>query len=342
MERSAPSAIHLYRDLDESTYANPLTRDDELVEGVDYKMVYNATNDTIDLVPFSGVWPQGYDYTIVVDQTVRDRANNPLQPNRFVAPFVGLTVFRISLAGLDYGDAPDSYKTLESSFGPKHVVWKQFHLGRDVTTETEAHATATADGDAADDGVLVAGGTAMLAGEETVVTISATMQNTNLQDLYGDVAYVSAWFDFNRDGDFLDAGEHVTEDITAGHDALEVHDGVNTFNIQVPGLTSGVVRARFRFGSVESEVVNPTAGEASDGEIEDYEFNIVDFLKDFGDAPANYPVTIANNGAWHATNKNSDLYLGANSAPDNELDGKPMPMRRGMTSARSTTKTGWI
>ena len=327
------SAIHLYRDLDESTYLDPATRDPELVEGIDYKMVYNATNDTIDLIPLAGLWAEGFDYTIVLDQTIRDLANNALQPNRFSGTFNGLTVFNISLAGLDFGDAPDDpsnpndYPTLLASNGPRHVVWSDFHLGAGVSSESDARTTADADGDTFDDGVILSG-SGMLSNATAALTINVTMQNPSLLAEHGDTAYVAAWFDFERDGDFGGPGDHFQ--------VISVHDGANSMAVPVPAGVGGPVFARFRFGSVLSEVTSLT-GQASDGEVEDYVFHVVDYLKDFGDAPngtsaqgtpQTYPTTVANNGAWHATNLNPDLYLGS-VPPDSELDGKPSADGRG-------------
>lgn len=275
------SAIHLYRDLDESTYLDPATRDPELVEGIDYKMVYNATNDTIDLIPLAGLWAEGFDYTIVLDQTIRDLANNALQPNRFSGTFNGLTVFNISLAGLDFGDAPDDpsnpndYPTLLASNGPRHVVWSDFHLGAGVSSESNARTTADADGDTFDDGVILSG-SGMLSNATAALTINVTMQNPSLLAEHGDTAYVAAWFDFERDGDFGGPGDHFQ--------VISVHDGANSMAVPVPAGVGGPVFARFRFGSVLSEVTSLT-GQASDGEVEDYVFHVVDYLKDFGDAP---------------------------------------------------------
>ena len=139
---------------------------------------------------------------------------------------------------------------------------------------------------------------------------------------------MAAWFDFERDGDFGGPGDHFQ--------VISVHDGANSMAVPVPAGVGGPVFARFRFGSVLSEVTSLT-GQASDGEVEDYVFHVVDYLKDFGDAPngtsaqgtpQTYPTTVANNGAWHATNLNPDLYLGS-VPPDSELDGKPSADGRG-------------
>ena len=319
------SAIHLYRDLDEATYLNPLTRDPELVEGIDYKMVYNATNDTIDLIPLAGLWAEGYDYTIVLDQTIRDRANNALQPNRYSGTFNGLTVFQISLAGLDFGDAPDSYKTALDSDGPRHVIYGGFHLGAGVDSETDANPSANADADLFDDGISLSG-SGLLAGHQATVTITASLQNPNLTSLYGSSAYVYFWIDFDNDGVFEDNQYEAFQKI--------VVDGVNTIDIDVPdeidgNPVSGEVKARFRLGYVKNEV-NVPYGQASDGEVEDYVFEVVESLRDFGDAPNDathsYPVVQSLGGAWHTvkspTVNATTVFLGA-VPPDSELNGVP-------------------
>ncbi len=318
------TAIHLYRDLNEATYADVGTRDPELVEGVDYKFVYNATNDTIDLVPLSGVWPQGFDYTIVVDQTIRDRANNPLLPNRFTAPFLGMTVFRISLAGLDFGDAPDSYKVLQSSNGPRHVIWRDFYLGAGVTSETDATTSTTASIDPMDDGVMFSSST-MAAGENDTVKINVTMGNSALQAKYGNQAYVAAWFDFGQDGKFdydPSSGTGINGDF---YQVIQVGDGETLLNLPVPAGVDGMVMARFRFGSVLDEVKS-VAGEASDGEVEDYVINVVDHPMDYGDAPDSFG-TVYERDANGVVIRNGARHVIAgptiNALADADLNGQP-------------------
>jgi hypothetical protein len=339
------SAVHLYRDLDESTYADPATRDPELVQDTDYKMVYNATNDTIDLIPLAGLWAEGYDYTIVLDNTIRDRANNSLQPNRFSGPFNGKTVFEISLAGLDFGDAPDGYQTLLDSNGPRHVIYGGFHLGNGVTSETDARVSADADGDSLDDGVTIPGSGLLLGETGVVITLDVSMQNQNLIDLYGDDAIVYAWFDFNNNNVF-----ELSE-----REEKVVQDGLNTMYIDIPDTIPDnpnaapgdpkTIAARFRLGTVDSmggNVVSVPFGEARDGEVEDYMFPIVDSLKDFGDAPSSYPVAGAG-AAWHKTNVSVPgdpiVYLGTEK-PDSELDGAPSIAADGDDLTRTDDEDG--
>ncbi|MCO6455986.1 MAG: DVUA0089 family protein [Pirellulaceae bacterium] len=78
---------------------------------------------------------------------------------------------------------------------------------------------------------------------------------------------VDGWVDFNRDGDFNDAGEQVfaSQQLAAGR---------NEFTIQTPPATSvvGLTLARFRYSSTGG--LTPT-GLFADGEVEDYVIDIL-------------------------------------------------------------------
>lgn len=65
-----PSAVHVFCD-----YA-------KLTLGVDYLFRYNATTKVIDLIPTPGTWFPLHIYTIVLDNTIKDRAGEALQPNQ--------------------------------------------------------------------------------------------------------------------------------------------------------------------------------------------------------------------------------------------------------------------
>ncbi|MEZ6086543.1 MAG: GEVED domain-containing protein [Pirellulaceae bacterium] len=78
---------------------------------------------------------------------------------------------------------------------------------------------------------------------------------------------LDAWIDFNRDGDWNDAGEQIAANI-------DVTGGLNLISFQVPaGSASGSAAARFRL-STEGGLA-PT-GAAADGEVEDYLFSLID------------------------------------------------------------------
>ncbi|MCM4154352.1 hypothetical protein DHD05_22440 [Arenibacter sp. N53] len=79
---------------------------------------------------------------------------------------------------------------------------------------------------------------------------------------------LNAWIDFNRDGDFDDAGEKIASDIAPS-------GGNITLNVLVPLSSNvGTSYARFRFSSETG--LPPGNSEAADGEVEDYQLIIYD------------------------------------------------------------------
>ena len=98
--------------------------------------------------------------------------------------------------------------------------------------------------------------------------------------------YLSAWIDFNRDGDFDDPGEQIAA-------SKEVWAGDNVIWYNVPRwAVPGDAHARFRFTDQEgmldwfgNEIMLPDgSSELVRGEVEDYEIIIKPGM-DFGDAP---------------------------------------------------------
>ena len=77
--------------------------------------------------------------------------------------------------------------------------------------------------------------------------------------------YLQAWFDFNGDGDFDDAGEQVGKDLNGS-------TGTVTVSVSVPADAKiGQTYARFRY-STEQGI--GSTGKAKDGEVEDVMFEI--------------------------------------------------------------------
>ncbi|HDM8234257.1 TPA: LruC domain-containing protein, partial [Vibrio campbellii] len=111
---------------------------------------------------------------------------------------------------IDFGDAPDTYSTTLASNGPRHEVDGTTYLGSvapdgDVGGQADDNAVDTAD----EEGVgFVA---ALDPGLSSVIEVTASTSG-----------YLSAWFDWNRDGDFADAGEQVFTDelLSAGSNTL--------------------------------------------------------------------------------------------------------------------------
>jgi len=77
---------------------------------------------------------------------------------------------------------------------------------------------------------------------------------------------LAVWIDFNRDGDFSDAGEQVVCDID--------NYGEGTFNVTIPADASlGSTRLRVRTKYIGSDCGTP-CGSTANGEVEDYTINI--------------------------------------------------------------------
>lgn len=151
----------------------------------------------------------------------------------------------------DFGDAPSFYPVSLSANGARHLVQPSIYLGNGVTVEPDGLASETASGDA-DDGVLF--GSQLIPGSPTVLRLHAST--------YG---VVSAWIDFNHDGDWSDQGEQVLVD-------APVEPGPNSRSVHIPGTAQiGPSYARFRYSTVAG--LTPV-GQAPNGEVEDYLVNI--------------------------------------------------------------------
>ena len=156
-------------------------------------------------------------------------------------------------AGGVFGDAPDpTYPTLLASNGPRHAVGA-LRLGVNIDSEADGQPTADATGDdlnGFDD-------------EDGVIFMSAIIPGSaaNVDVIASGPGLLNAWYDFNLNGSFLDAGEQIFTD-----QALAA--GINSLGFSVPaGAVMGDTFARFRFDSGGG--LSPT-GLAADGEVEDY------------------------------------------------------------------------
>lgn len=218
--------------------------------------------------------------------------------------------------GYDYGDAKDpSYPTTLAHNGASQRVLAGFSLGGavDVDDGTLQNADATADG-ADEDGV-------------TFLDPFVPGQVVEIQVIHSRPAghapgRLSAWIDWNADGDWADAGERVIN-----HQLLL--NRTNLFPVTVPaGSAIGITFSRFRLSSDQAQGFAGPSEES--GEVEDYSINIVtgggggpggEATHDFGDAPDTYKTTLAQDGARHA--RDPELYLGL--FRDLEPDGQPSP-----------------
>ena len=217
---------------------------------------------------------------------------------------------------LDYGDAPDpSYPTLHANDGARHFVVPSadgflLTLGARVDAELDGQPTPFASGDDAlgpfDD-------------EDGVAFLNPLQPGAmaNIEVWASGEGKLDAWADFNKNGSWMDPGEHIfiSEPLAAN---------LNALSFAVPGAAvPGDTYLRFR---LSSHGMLAPIGTAQDGEVEDYLVKIEEdggpnpnAPKDWGDAPDSYPVTDLNSGAFHLLI--NDLMLG--SAVDSEGNGQP-------------------
>jgi len=196
---------------------------------------------------------------------------------------------------MDFGDAPDftgapfRYPT---TFGgivgdpARHILAANGpRLGPTIDPEPDGQPTLTALGDDTnalfpgvpddEDGITASGGVPIELVSLTLGgVINVEVNNTAAPGL------LNAWFDWNQDGDWNDAGEQVAANVAAPA-------GVTILPVPIPfGMTPGsFVYSRYRLSTVAG--LTPK-GAAADGEVEDYRQIVEGTTEpnlDFGDAP---------------------------------------------------------
>ncbi len=168
-----------------------------------------------------------------------------------------------SISGFDFGDAPDSYKTLTASGGPRHAINPNIYLG---TTPPDSEVNGQPSADAMGDnnnGVNDEDGVAAFPAL-TTATVSYSL-NVIANNTTGASANLVGWIDFNRNGVF-DPGEGVSVVVPNG-----TVNGTVTLNwTGLSGLVAGITYARFRLTTDTSITTSTPGGTAFDGEVEDY------------------------------------------------------------------------
>ena len=177
---------------------------------------------------------------------------------------------------VDFGDAPDSYASIEASDGARHTLSPGApYLGSCVDADDGSAESVGAD---ADDN-SAAGGLALVNGscdtandDEDGVVFPALMypgqQNAAITVTTANTSacVLSAWIDFDLSGTFNGANEQVITNVTQAAGVTIQHA------ISIPGSAQiGGSYARFRCSS-ESNL--SAIGAAVDGEVEDYAISI--------------------------------------------------------------------
>ena len=183
-------------------------------------------------------------------------------------------------ATIDFGDAPASYGTLLQDNGARHALDGQTYLGFNAPTGKYNGPDNSAFEDPDDDGVGFV--TALQTGLDSVIQVVASTEG-----------YLNAWFDWNRDGDFDDAGEQLLT-------AYPLTAGANNLIVRIPeGAQAGQTWARFRFS--QQATLNAFGGSTS-GEVEDYSVAIDSVNLSYTHYPsANSWTTLAFEDNWPQT-----------------------------------------
>ncbi|MBN1886959.1 MAG: hypothetical protein JW850_03180 [Thermoflexales bacterium] len=237
--------------------------------------VYSGLIET----PYPWGWTTRPRYSVPFGNDAAIKISDPLTPtvgSEYVAGEQVMDVtgaawdmaFELTSPDYDFGDAPErsvaaGYPTRLSSDGARHLISPGLYLGASVDAEADGQPTDQADGDDLnpprgiddEDGVVLP---LLMPGQPAVLEVTASAPG-----------YLNAWIDFNADTDWSDAGEQVFS-------GTLLVTGVNTLNVPVPSGAAGATFARFRFSSAAS--LSP-AGEAPDGEVEDYRLEFVTWGK---------------------------------------------------------------
>lgn len=176
---------------------------------------------------------------------------------------VNFLIDQIATLGPDFGDAPAPYPTTLAQNGARHELARDFGLGLLRDGEPDGQPSPLANGDDVtgiddEDGVVFSSIYLTPGGLGTaVVTVQAVGRYPGK---------LQGFIDFNRDGDWDDAGERIVLNLT-------LPTGTHTINFAVPSnAVQGATFARFRYGYEHN--LGPT-GPALIGEVEDYRVFIV-------------------------------------------------------------------
>jgi len=273
----------------------------------------NTLFQPINVVP-------GQTYRVKI--AVADAQDRAWDSAAFIHPLFSSGTF----AGFDYGDAPNSYRTLTSSGGPGHGVNANIFIGTVPDNEITGIPSVGADGDdnnqfPPDDEDGVASFPVLLSNASTYSV------NVNVTNNSGSSARLVGWIDFDGSGSFeSDEGTQtlVANGTTSGSVAL------NWSGAGVSGMVGGSTYARFRLSSDLGLSILTTGGAMSDGEVEDFTLPIssVTFNKYVSTNPScsdtleSLVVTVGTNVyyCYSVTNPNASAFTVTASSDDQGHD----------------------
>ena len=313
---------------------------DALITGwidFDQNGVWDAENEFI-MLDFQGPGTHSWTFDVPVEAELGDTyARFRIGSEGSIAPtgpatdgeVEDYTVTIGAEANLDWGDAPSPYPTKLADNGPRHTTSGPFFgpAGDNPDADPDGQPNATATGDDTDgnndeDGV-------------TIPNLSPAQTVTIQYTVGGGGGKVKGWIDLNGDGDWDDPGELVVD---PGFRA----NGTYTQDLFVPlDAPAGPTYARFRIYN-GNDTIDYT-GPLANGEVEDHLVTIDPVTTiDWGDAPAPYPTTLADNGARHAIVPVGPYLGSALDVPDSEADGQPSPGADGDNLTGSNDENGIV
>jgi len=169
----------------------------------------------------------------------------------------------------DLGDAPVGFPTTLAEDGARHFQDGITYLGSCVDVESDGQPSSNATGDdlsASDPGSVI--GTCADGDDEDGVVLTSTLVpslTATLEVTASNVCVLSAWMDFNGDGDWSTPGD----DLFPGGQTLTA--GVNPLTIEVPDTATLGAEVAARFRCTTTGPLGFT-GQADNGEVEDYLF----------------------------------------------------------------------
>jgi large repetitive protein len=170
---------------------------------------------------------------------------------------------------VDFGDAPASYGVAS------HGFVDGLTLGTAWDSEQSSQFSAAADGDDIN-GSIGAGGVTVddedgvLLSRPLVAGSSNNRFSITATNTTGVTSYLQGWIDFNRDGDFADAGEKIISNLALGSGTTDVSFAAPATAV----LGDTFVRLRY---STEQNLT--ATGATGSGEVEDYRMTVVATLE---------------------------------------------------------------
>ncbi|MEL6660054.1 MAG: GEVED domain-containing protein, partial [Bacteroidota bacterium] len=254
--------------------------------------------------------------------------------------------YEISVMGYDYGDLADAgagtgeqdYETESANGGPRHKIVTDdmgnvtLKIGALIDDEGDGQESADADGDGDDEDGFDP--TAQMF--ETTVAQDITVPVMNMT---GGDAKLTMYVDWNNDGVFEDMYS-----VTVPNNATEA-----TLAAVTPPLTTALnqdIGVRFR---LTTDTAMDPNGEASDGEIEDYEITVMGYdygdLVDAGDGEGeqDYETATANGGPRHkiVSDDMGNVTLKIGAEVDDEADGQQSDDADGDNNADADDEDGF-